>query len=138
MNKAFLLGRLAKDPDMRETSKGTKVTSFTIAVNKRVKECEERTADFIFCKAFGKTAEFINNYFKKGQQVAVTGRISTGSYEKDGQKIYTMEVIVEETFFADSKREGNAGNVEVANTGVTNGGYLTPEQLAALEDELPF
>ena len=135
MNKVILMGRMTKDPELRNTPNGLAIISFTLAVNKRVKEGEERTADFILCKAFGKTAEFINNYFKKGQQVAITGRISTGSYEKDGQKVYTTDVIVEETFFADSKREGTSDAFGTPNTAPQ---YMTQEQLAALKDELPF
>ncbi len=107
MNKVILIGRLTKDPELKECKNGISACSFTLAVNRRfVKEGEERQADFIFCKAFGKTAEFCNNYYKKGQQVAISGRIQTGSYEKEGQKVFTTDVIVEEAYFADSKKEG--------------------------------
>ena len=135
MNCVQLMGRLTKDPEINYGKNDISIVRFTLAVNKRVKKGEEKTADFIFCKAFGKTAEFINNYFKKGQQVVVVGRISTGSYEKDGQKIYTTDVIVEETFFADSKREGNS---EQSTALYTETRLLTEEEMAEAESKLPF
>ena len=108
MNKVILIGRLTKDPETKNTTSNLTICSFTLAVNRRfTKEGEERQADFIFCKAFGKTAEFCNNYYKKGQQVAISGRIQTGSYEKDGQKVFTTDVIIEEAYFADSKKADN-------------------------------
>ncbi len=108
MNKVILMGRLTKDPDTRYTqTTNTQVTSFTLAVNRRfVKEGEERQADFINIVAWNKTAEFVSKYFKKGQQVAVVGRIQTRNYDDDkGVKHYVTEVIAEEVYFADSKRE---------------------------------
>lgn len=116
MNKVILMGRLTKDPEIRYTqTTNTMVASFNLAVNRRfVKEGQERQADFISIVAWGKTAEFISKYFKKGQQVAVAGRIETRNYDdKDGKKVYVTEVVAEETYFADSKREdGEAMNFE--------------------------
>ena len=108
MNKTILMGRLTKDPDIRYTqTNNTMVAQFTLAVNRRfVKPGEERQADFINIVAWSKTAEFVSKYFKKGQQVGVIGRIQTRNYEKeDGTKVYVTEVVAEEVYFADSKKE---------------------------------
>ena len=113
MNKVILMGRLTKDPDVRYTqSTNTQVTSFTLAVNRRfVKQGEERQADFINIVAWSKLGEFCSKYFKKGQQVAVTGRLQTRTWDDDqGQKHYITEVVAEEAYFADSKRDGAVDN----------------------------
>ena len=108
MNKVILMGRLTKDPETRYTqSTNTQVTSFTLAVNRRfVKDGEERQADFINIVAWNKTAEFVSKYFKKGQQVGVIGRLQVRNWEDEqGQKHYVTEVIAEEVYFADTKKE---------------------------------
>ena len=108
MNKVILMGRLTKDPETRYTqTTNTQVTSFTLAVNKRfVKDGEERQADFINIVAWNKTAEFCSKYFKKGQQVGVIGRLQVRNWEDEqGQKHYVTEVIAEEVYFADTKKE---------------------------------
>ena len=108
MNKVALIGRLTKDVDVKYTqSSNTQVSHFTLAVNRRfVKEGEERQADFIKIVSWGKTAEFCSKYFNKGQQVAVVGRIQTRNWDDDqGQKHYATEVVAEEVYFADSKKE---------------------------------
>lgn len=108
MNKVSLIGRLTKDPETRYTqTNNTLVASFTLAVNRRfVKENEERQADFIPIIAWSKTGEFCNKYFKKGQQVGIVGRIQTRNWDdEEGNKHYATEVIAEEVYFADSKRE---------------------------------
>ena len=93
MNKAILMGRLTRDPEMK-TSGDTKIAKYTLAVDRRFKKDE---ADFINCIAFGKGAEFAENYLKKGTKIVATGRIQTGSYEnKEGRKVYTTDIIVEE------------------------------------------
>lgn len=106
MNKVILMGRLTRDPEIR-TSVATNTTTarFTLAVDRQFKkEGEQQTADFINCIAFGKTAEFIERYLHQGTKIAVVGRIQTGSYtNKDGQKIYTTDVVIEECEFAESK-----------------------------------
>ena len=110
MNKVCLIGRLTKDPEVRYTQKNnTLVTSFNLAVNRRfVKEDEERQTDFISIVAWAKIGEFVSKYFKKGQQVGIVGRIQTRNYDDDkGQKHYVTEVIAEDVYFADSKREEN-------------------------------
>ncbi len=109
MNKVILMGRLTRDPEVRYTqTSNTLVASFSLAVNRRfVRQGEERQADFINCVAWNKTGEFVSKYFKKGQQVGVIGRLQTRTWDDDkGQKHYITEVIVEETYFADSKRDG--------------------------------
>lgn len=109
MNKAILMGRLTKNPEIRYTqTTNIMVASFSLAVNRRfAKEGEERQADFINVVAWNKTAEFCSKYFKKGQQVGVIGRLQTRNYEDDkGVKHYITEVVAEEVYFADSKKEG--------------------------------
>lgn len=109
MNKVILMGRLTRDPEVRYTqTSNTLVASFSLAVNRRfVRQGEERQADFINCIAWNKTGEFVSKYFKKGQQVGVIGRLQTRTWDDDkGQKHYVTEVVVEETYFADSKRDG--------------------------------
>lgn len=108
MNKVILLGRLTKDPEVRYTqNNNTLVASFGLAVNRRfAKEGEERQADFINIVAWDKTGEFCSKYFKKGQQVGIIGRIQSRSYDdKDGRKVYVTEVVAEEAYFADSRKE---------------------------------
>lgn len=108
MNKVVLLGRLTRDPEVRYTSaNNTLVASFSLAVNRRfARHGEERQADFINITAWDKTGEFCSKYFKKGQQVGVVGRIETRSYDdREGKRIYVTEVVAEETYFADGKRE---------------------------------
>jgi len=105
MNKAILMGRLTRDPDIRYSTgmEPSAVARYTLAVDRR-RAAGQQTADFINCVAFGKPAEFAEKYFKQGMKIIVTGRIQTGSYtNKDGQKVYTTEVIVEEQEFAESK-----------------------------------
>ncbi len=113
MNKAILIGRTTKDPDVKYTQDKLAVAHFTLAVDRKGKD---KKADFIACVSFGKTAEFIEKYIKKGTKIAVEGRIQTGSYEKkNGEKAYTTEVVVEQVEFAQSKGEEkpeNAGSYD--------------------------
>ena len=107
MNKVILMGRLTRDPETRYTQgNNTAVCSFSLAVNRRFKQEGQPDADFINVTAWAKTAEFIGKYFTKGQQVGVIGRIQTRNYDdKDGKKVYVTEVVAEEVYFADSKKE---------------------------------
>lgn len=109
MNKVVLVGRLARDPELRTTQSGTSVVSFTVACDRRfVRQGEERQADFINCVAWNKTAEFVSRYFTKGMRIALDGRIQTRSYDdQNGNKRYVTEVIAEDVEFAQSKNEGN-------------------------------
>lgn len=106
MNKVILMGRLTRDPEVRysQGEKQTAIARYSLAVNRRFKREGDPEADFINCVAFGKQAEFAEKYLKKGTKMTITGRIQTGSYtNKDGVKVYTTDVIVEEQEFAESK-----------------------------------
>ena len=120
MNKIILMGRLTRDPDIRTATGENTMTiaRYTLAVDRRTRKTDtgEPTADFISCVAFGKAAEFAEKYFHQGMRVLITGRIQTGSYtNKDGQKVYTTDVIIDEQEFADSRA---AGQTSSANTPV--------------------
>ena len=142
MNKVILMGRLTRDPEVRYTqTSNTLVASFSLAVNRRfVRQGEERQADFINIVAWNKTGEFVSKYFKKGQQVAVIGRIQTRNWEDDqGQKHYVTEVVAEETYFADSKRDSDgAGNDFMPNFGGDISQDSDSEFAVSSGDDLPF
>lgn len=113
MNKFICIGRLIRDPEIRQSGGDTTVAKFTLAVDRRFakKDENQQTADFITHVAFGKTAEFIEKYCHQGTKVAVEGRIQTGSYtNKDGQKVYTTDVVVENIEFAKSKNSGSGNS----------------------------
>lgn len=106
MNKVVLMGRLTRDPEIRYSNGETAmaIARFTVAVDRRVKRDSENNADFISCIAFGKTGEVVEKYFRKGQKIALNGRIQTGSYtNNEGQKVYTTDVIAEDIEFVESK-----------------------------------
>ena len=108
MNKVILMGRLTRDPEVRysQGENSTAIARYTLAVDRRFRRNNdgEQTADFIGCVAFGRSAEFAEKYFRQGLKIIVSGRIQTGSYtNRDGQKVYTTEVVVEEQEFAESK-----------------------------------
>ncbi len=107
MNKVILMGRLTRDPEVRysQSSEPLAIVRYSLAVNKRFKRDGESGADFINCTAFGKTGEFASKYFKKGQMVSVVGRLQVSNWEdNNGQKRVSTEVVIEEQFFAESKR----------------------------------
>lgn len=144
MNKVILLGRLTKDPEIRYGgSNNTAVSKFTLAVDRKFKKDGEPTADFINCTAFGKPAEFEEKYFKKGTKVCIVGHIQTGSYtNRDGNKVYTTDLIVEEQEFAESKSAGQqnenqiqAGPSPHGPAPDTDGFINIPDEI---DDELPF
>lgn len=114
MNKVVLVGRLARDPELRTTQSGTAVVSFTVACDRRfARQGEERQADFINCVAWNKTAEFVSRYFTKGMRIALDGRIQTRSYDdQNGNKRYITEVVAEDVEFAQSKNETGAGGYQ--------------------------
>lgn len=106
MNKVILMGRLTRDPEVRYTQgeSSTAIARYTLAVDRRFNRSAEQSADFIGCVAFGRQAEFAEKYLRKGTKIAITGRIQTGSYtNRDGVRVYTTDVIVEEQEFAESK-----------------------------------
>ncbi|MCR5624542.1 MAG: single-stranded DNA-binding protein [Lachnospiraceae bacterium] len=159
MNKVILMGRLTRDPEMRYTSGDNQmaIARYTLAVDRRFKRAGEdgQTADFINCTVFGKGAEFAENYLHKGTKIAVTGRIQTGSYtNKEGNKVYTTDVIVEEQEFAESKNAAaqNAGGASysqapVAPSAANTAARPEPSEAAGdgfmnipegIEEDLPF
>ena len=139
MNKIILMGRLTKDPETRYTqTNNTLVASFTLAVNRRfVRQGEERQADFIPVVAWSKLGEFCSKYFKKGRQVGIIGRIQTRNWEDDNKvKHYITEVVAEEAYFADSRRDGDSANFDNAfGTDAVDAGS---EFSVASDDDLPF
>ena len=105
MNKVMLIGRLAKDPDVRIGTNNTTIARYTLAINRKYHKNNEPPADFIGCVALGKNGEFAEKYLHKGSKIAVTGRIQTGSYtNRDGQRVYTTDILIEEQEFAESKK----------------------------------
>ena len=126
MNKIILMGRLTRDPEVRYTQKdNTAVARYSLAVDKKFKRDDGVTADFFNMVAFGKSAEFTEKYLRKGTKMLITGRVQTGTYEKDGVKIPFFEVVVEEQEFAESKN-ANQTNNSTSNT-VGGGGIPTDE-----------
>ncbi len=132
MNLVVLYGRLTKDPELRYSQSGTASCFTSVAVNRSMskekrQEAEangQPTADFIGIKAFGKTAEMLANYFKKGNRIAVEGKIATGRYEKNGQTVYTTDVIVNRVHFIESAKEnGGCGNNQGFAPQDNNAGY---------------
>lgn len=151
MNKVILMGRLTRDPEMRysqsQNGEQMAIARYTLAVDRRFakKDGNEQTADFISCVAFGKQGEFADKYLKQGTKIAITGRIQTGSFtNKDGQKVYTTDVVVEEQEFAESKNSssGNSGeNTSPANNApagqsAPNDGFI--DIPTGIENDLPF
>lgn len=114
MNKVILMGRLTSDPSIRYTqgNPSTCIARYTLAVNRKIKQEGQPTADFINCVAFGKLGEHCEKYYRQGLRVTVSGRIQTGSYtNRDGQKVYTTEVVIEEQEFAESREKAEAAAV---------------------------
>ena len=136
MNKVILMGRLTRDPEVRYTqTNNTLVASFSLAVNRRfARPGEERQADFINVVAWSKLGEFCSKYFKKGQQVGVIGRIQTRNWDDEqGQKHYVTEVIAEEAYFADSRKDGEGAG---ANFDATFGAM--PQAAAGASENSDF
>jgi single-strand DNA-binding protein len=151
MNKVILMGRLTRDPEVRysQGAQSMAVARYTLAVDRRFKRDGEQTADFIQCVAFGKSGEFAERYFHKGTKIVVEGRIQTGSYEKDGQRVYTTDIVVEQQEFAESKAssDNNAGGggyqqnyqqpaANPAPSSAVGDGFMNIPD--GLDEELPF
>ena len=146
MNKVVLMGRLTRDPDVRYSQGETPlaIARYTLAVDRRFKRNGEQDADFINCVAFGRTAEFAEKYLKQGTKMVVSGRIQTGSYtNRDGVKVYTTEVVIEEQEFAESKAAASQNN----NRGASQPSTPQPSTTASdgfmnipdgIDEELPF
>ena len=141
LNKAILMGRLTADPELRKTPSDVSVTTFTLAVNRSyTRQGEQAQTDFIDIVAWRSTAEFAAKWFTKGMQVAVSGKIQTRTWEdKQGQKRKTVEVVADEVFFAESKRD-NAGRDPMMSAEPFDMGRAAPSAFPILEDDsdLPF
>ena len=148
MNKVILMGRLPRDPEVRysQSSEPVAVARYTLAVNRRFKRKDEPEADFIPCVAFGKSGEFAEKYFRKGQLVAIVGRLQVRSWDKDGERRYATEVIIEEQHFAESKKDSGEGKAAqskpAAQTGKQMGladspGFYPIDETVE-DDDLPF
>ena len=158
MNKVILMGRLTRDPEVRYSTGNNPmaIARYTLAVDRRIKRDGEAEADFISCVSFGKTAEFAEKYYRQGLKIVVSGRIQTGSYtNREGQKVYTTEVVVEEQEFAESKSasQGSGGNTSnnrsnnTPNQASNNGRNSSSDPYPAdgfmnipdgIDEELPF
>lgn len=152
MNKVVLVGRLTRDPEVRysQGDSSTAVARYTVAVDRRFKRDNEPTADFIPCVVFGRSAEFAEKYFRQGMRVSVSGRIQTGSYtNKDGVRVYTTDIVVEEQEFAESRAESeaNRGSFPYSAQGQSANPTPAPSMDAGdgfmnipdgIDEELPF
>ena len=136
MNKVILLGRLTRDPDVRYSSgpDPKAVARYTLAVDRRFKQEGQQNTDFISCVAFGRQAEFAEKYLRKGTKIALTGRIQTGSYtNREGNKVYTTDVVIEEQEFAESK--SNETRTQPAHSEIGDGFMEIPN---GIDEEIPF
>ena len=148
MNKVILMGRLTRDPEVRysQGENALAIARYTLAIDRRFAKDGEQSADFIPCVAFGKSAEFAEKWLKQGTKICISGRIQTGSYtNKDGVKVYTTEVVIEEQEFAESKNSSQGNNASANNTqqqgrpqpsAASNNGFMNIPD--GIEDELPF
>ena len=142
MNKVILMGRLTRNPDVRysQGEKATCVARYTLAVNRRFRREGDQDADFINCVAFGRQGEFAEKYLKQGTKIVISGRIQTGSYtNRDGVKVYTTDVVVEEQEFAESKAtsQQNAGVPTGSASGpISDDGFMNIPD--GIDEQLPF
>lgn len=140
MNKVILMGRLTRDAEIRysQGENSMAIARFSLAVDRRFRKDGEQGADFINCIAFGKTAEFYEKFGRKGTKFVIEGRIQTGSYtNKDGQRVYTTDVVVENTEFAESKSNNQSGNSSQNNSvPSSDDGFMNIPD--GIDEELPF
>lgn len=142
MNKVILMGRLTRDPDVRysQGEEPIAIARYTLAVGRRFHKDGEQAADFISCVAFRKQGEFAEKYLRQGTKIVITGRIQTGSYtNRDGQKVYTTDVVVEEQEFAESKKtveEREAAECGGRQEAPDSDGFMNIPD--GIDDELPF
>jgi single-strand DNA-binding protein len=137
MNKVMLMGRLVRDPEVRylQSDNPTTVARWNLAVDRRYKKSGEQDADFISCVAFGRAAEHAEKYYKQGLKIAITGRLQSGSYtNKDGIKVYTTDVVIEESEFAEAKNTSQ-GNREAPSAVGCDGFMHIPD---GIDEEMPF
>ena len=146
MNKVILMGRLTRDPEIRYSQQGDNqmaIARYTLAVDRRFNRNNDQSADFISCVAFGRSAEFAEKYLKQGTKIVATGRIQTGSYtNKDGQRVYTTDVVAENVEFAESKNAAG-GNADFGGapsapspSGAAGDGFMNIPD--GIDEELPF
>lgn len=135
MNNFCGMGRMVRDPELKQSDSGTNICKFTIAINRDFKNQNgEYEADFINCTSFGKSAEFINKYFSKGSMIGITGRLQIRKWEKDGENRYAAEIVVNSTSFAGEKKNSGANQVETNQVE-----EVKTEAVSAIdEDDLPF
>lgn len=140
MNKVMLMGRLTRDPEVRYSNgdNRTAVGRYTLAVDRRFKQDGQATADFISCVCFGKSAEFAEKHLRQGSKIAIAGRIQTGSYtNRDGNKVYTTDVVVEEQEFAESKKDSEQQQATQRPMQQTDAdGFMNIPD--GIDEELPF
>nr|WP_315036569.1 single-stranded DNA-binding protein [uncultured Lachnoanaerobaculum sp.] len=140
MNRVILMGRLTRDPEVRYSTgeKSMAVARYTLAIDRAIKKQGEQSADFINCVAFSKAAEFAEKYFRQGMRVLVSGRLQTGNYtNREGQKVYTTDVILDSQEFADSKGESAKGGSKKQEANVDEDGFMNIPD--GVDDEgLPF
>ena len=141
MNKVILMGRLTRDPEVSSSTTGMTFARYSIAVDRRFKRDGEPDADFFNCTSFGKQAEFVERYLKKGTKVVVSGRLQNNNYtNKEGQKVYDVRIMVEDIEFAESKNASSDGSFSSgsASSGSSNGGNDFLNVPDGLVEELPF
>ena len=141
MNKAILVGRLTKDPELKTTASGVSVCSFTIAVNRRFRNAEGNyDADFINCVAWRQQADFLSRFFAKGRMVGVIGSIQTRNYERDGQRVYVTEVVADEISFVDSKAQGDGAPQSTPAPSANTNSFGADDGFIPMpaDDDLPF
>ena len=141
LNTAIIMGRLVADPELRSSTNGTSVTSFTVAVERSYKQGDERQADFIDVVAWKQTAEFITKYFRKGSMIAIQGTIQTRTYEdRNGNKRKAVEIVAQTVSFCGEKAERNSTTAERENTkpAQTPAQTSAPVEIDYDEDDLPF
>lgn len=140
MNKAILMGRLTRDPDIRygQGEDTSMIARFTLAVDRRVKQSEgQKAADFIGCIAFGERAVFVEKYLKQGSKIVLEGRIQTGSYtNREGQKVYTTDIVADSMEFAESKASQGSGTTSSAPAPAPSDGFMSIPD--GIDEELPF
>lgn len=147
MNKVILLGRLTADPEVRYTQTGKTVTTFTLAINRpKAKDAETAEADFIRCQCWGTTAELVGNSFAKGKLMLCSGSLRSGSYEKDGKKIFTLDVNIKEVFFVEPKNKSTNNTEAHYDNAKNDKNFKQPEQSdfgsfgtsIPFDEEIPF
>lgn len=138
MNSVQLVGRLTRDPEIRYSDAGTSIARFSVAVDRRFKNENGPSADFPSCIAFGKTAEFIEKYFRKGMRIGAQGRIQTGSYKnQDGATVYTTDVVIENCEFVENKSGQKEQGTNNGFNAVDADGFMDiPDDIT--DEELPF